>query len=192
MKLETANRPNISIEAVQLEEVLFPNGTNFDHDQQKLLFEEYKVMVNAYDQLAARRQAVNGFFLSLNTFMLAGVGFIFKESLELFVHEHKVTNLMILTIALALIGLVVDSNWSALLASYSRLVRSQMRVIEALEKHLVAALMTAQAVSHRKELHSLSDLERNIARTFQVIFALCGVGAVALMVIAHLIPAPQR
>jgi hypothetical protein len=165
----------------EMERILFPLGTKFDEDRQKLLFEYYKLLAQSFEQLAARRQAANGFFLSLNTFLLAGVGFIFKESFELYVHEHRVARLMILAFALSIIGFVIDTNWSRLINSYHKILRNQVRVLEAFERHTMAAIVTAQVVFHRKDFHALSLLEKNIANTFQVIFLLCLAGAIVLM-----------
>jgi hypothetical protein len=168
-----------------LESVLFPGGIQGDQDQIKFLYEQYKLLMQSMEQLAARRQSINGFFLSLNTFLLAGVGFIFKESFEVFVHEHRVTNLMILTIALSLVGFMLDANWAALLLAYGKLLRRQTHVALAMEKHLVAAPVTAQSLTHQTDLYALADIERRVACTFQVIFVLCGVGAVVLIVATH-------
>lgn len=164
-----------------VEKALFPNGTEFDQDKLKLLYDQYKIVTSSADQLAARRQAINGFFLSLNTFVLAGIGYIFKESFEVFMQQHRVTNLMMLTLVLSLIGFLIDKNWAALIESYGNLVRSQIPIIEAMERHMVSAPLTAQSATHRNELYALADLERHIAYTFQGIYVLCGIGAVVLL-----------
>jgi hypothetical protein len=167
----------------QIEKHLFPRGTDFDWDKQKLLFEHYKILAQSSEQLSARRQTVNGFFLSLNTFMLAGMGFIFKESFELYFHEHhKVTRLMMLAVALGGLGFTIDINWSRLIESYGKLLQSQVRVMEALEKHTLAAVVTAQTAFHRRDFHSLSSLEKNIAHAFQAIYALSAITAILLVV----------
>lgn len=165
----------------ELEKVLFPGGVEHNQDQIKFLYEQYKLLMQSMEQFAARRQSINGFFLSLNTFLLAGVGFIFKESFEVFLHEHRVTNLMILTLALSLVGFMLDANWAALLLAYGKVVRRQMSVVQAMEKYLVAAPMTAQSLTHRTHLNSLADIERRVAITFQAIYVLCAIGAVVLI-----------
>lgn len=179
------------IDLEEIEKHLFPSGVEFSEDRQKMLFEQYKILTQSADQLAARRQAVNGFFLSINTFMLAGVGFVFKESFDLYVHEHRVFRLMILAIAISMIGLAVDLNWSKLLDSYGKLIRGQIRVLEAMEKHIPAAVVTAQAAFHRKDFHFLSSLETNIARTFQVIYVLTALGALMVTLYHPAGPVPH-
>lgn len=175
-------RETSALSLEELEILLFPGGTNFDEDGKKALFEHYKILAQSSEQLASRRQTVNGFFLSLNTFMLAGMGFIFKESFELYVHEHhRVMRLMVLAIALATTGLIVDMNWSRLIESYGNLLQAQTRVMEALERHTKAAVITAQTAFHRKDFHSLSALEKNIAHTFQGIFIASAIGALLLI-----------
>lgn len=171
-----------SLNSAELERLLFPLGTDFDEDGRKMLFEHYKIVAQSSEQLSSRRQTVNGFFLSLNTFMLAGLGFIFKESFELYVHEHhRVMRLMLLAIGLGLTGFFVDINWSGLIESYGKLLQAQVRVMEAMERHTQAAVITAQTAFHRKELHSLSSLEKNIAHTFQAIYVISAIGALLLI-----------
>lgn len=183
--MTNANDQSLQAECDELEKVLFPSGTNYDSDQQKLLYDQYKLVVQSAESFAARRQAINGFFLSLNTFLLAGVGFIFKESFEVFLHEHRVTNLMILTIALSLVGFLLDSNWAALLSTYGKLNRRQTHVLEGFEKYLLAAPVTAQSKTHKLDLNSLAELERRVACTFQGIYVACAIAAIVLITIMH-------
>ncbi len=185
MQDKPANKSKDDFQSLSVEEVeklLFPQGTEFNEDGQKMLFEHYKILAQSSEQLASRRQTVNGFFLSLNTFMLAGMGFIFKESFELYYHEHhRIMKLMFLAIALSITGLVIDLNWSRLIESYGKLLQAQVHVMEALERHCRAAVMTAQTAFHRKDFHSLSALEKNIAHTFQAIYILSAIGALLLI-----------
>jgi hypothetical protein len=179
---EEKNRDSCQVDA-KAQAILFTNGTEFDLDRQKMLFEQYKILGQASDQLASRRQVMNGFFLSLNSFMLAGMGFIFKESFDLYVHEHKVVRLMVLALVLGVFGLVININWSNLLASYGKLIRGQVRVLQALERHIPASVVTVQETFHGREFHSLSALEKNIAHTFQAIYIVSALGAHVLMLV---------
>lgn len=165
----------------ELDKVLFPRGADFDQDTQKVIFEQYKILNQNTEQLAARRQAINGFLLSINTLILAGLGFIFKESFEVYVHEHRVMRLMLLAMAISVIGLVIDIKWSRLIGSYGKLLHGQVRILEALEKHTPAAVMTAQTAFYKKEFLSLSNLEKNIAHTFQVVYVLSVIGALIIL-----------
>lgn len=183
--MPSQENPIEQTEDEELERVLFPSGTNYDADQLKLLYDQYKLLVQSADSFAARRQAINGFFLSLNTFLLAGVGFIFKESFELFLHEHRVTNLMMLTIALAVVGFLLDANWAGLLRAYGKLHSRQTHVLVGMEKYLLAAPITAQTITHRSDLNSLAGLERRVACTFQGIYVACAIAAVTLIVMTH-------
>lgn len=183
--MSNQDNSDIQRENEELEKVLFPSGTSYDSDQLKLLYDQYKSIVQSSDSFAARRQAINGFFLSLNTFLLAGIGFIFKESFEVFLHEHRVTNLMIMTVALSLVGYLLDRNWAGLLQAYGKLHRRQTHVLQGMEKYLLAAPITAQAHTHRSDLNSLAELERHVACTFQGIYIACGIAAVVLITIMH-------
>ena len=165
-----------------MEEILFPLGTNFDPDHEKLLFEHYKLLTQTSEQLAARRQAINNFFLSINTFILAGMGLMFKDGFQLYVHQHKLTGIMILDLAFALIGLLIDANWSALIHRYGKLLGNQMRIAEALEKHMVAAIVTAQVTFDRKDFQSLTTLERNITHAFQAVYLASAASAIFMIV----------
>ena len=171
----------------ELDSILFSSGVELNDEARKFMFEQYKMLLQSWEQLAARRQSTNGFFLSLNTFILAGVGFVFKESFEILVHEHRVVRLMGLAVAICLVGLAIDINWSKLIINYGRIIRSQLRVLEALERHIPAAIVTAQVAFHRKDIDSLSSLEANIAHTFQVIYVLAAVGATYIIVFPHVL-----
>ena len=177
---KTASDPELDIEHLQA--LLFEGKEELTEDKKKIVFEQYKLLIQSSEQLAQRQQQANGFFLSLNSFILGGVGFVYKESFEIFVHEHKVMRLMVLAMAIALVGVVIDINWSKLISSYGKLMRAQMRVLEAMEKHVPASMVSAQVAFHRKDFHSLSSLEANIAHTFQVIYIVAAVVAVLIMV----------
>ncbi len=183
--MATQNNAYSQTENDELEKVLFPAGTSYSSEQQKLLYDQYKTLLQSADSFAGRRQAINGFFLSLNTFLLAGIGFIFKESFEVFLHEHRVTNLMIMTLALSLAGFLLDANWAALLRAYGKIHARQTHVLEGLEKYLLAAPITAQGHTHKSDLHSLAEIERHTACTFQAIYVACAIAAIVLITILH-------
>jgi len=181
-KLDKTKRDSEPLDLGELDKILFPQGTEFDEDKQKLIFEHYKMLSQSSEQLSIRRQTVNGFFLSINTFLLAGIGFVFKESFEVYIHEHRMLRLMFLACACALIGIVIAINWGRLLNNYGKLLQTQTRLMEALERYTPAAVVTAQAAFHRKDLHSLSGLEKNIAYTFMAIYIAAFFAGVVLMI----------
>lgn len=187
-KTTASDLDNLDQDLEHLYALVFPGSRDFSEDKQKIIFEQYKLLMQSSEQLAQRRQQANGFFLSLNSFILGGVGFIYKESFEIYVHEHKVMRLMILAIAIALVGVVIDINWGKLISSYGKLMRAQIRVLEAMEKHVPASVVTAQVAFHRKDFHSLSSLEANIAHTFQWIYICAAVIAVGIMAFSPVPP----
>ncbi|HEY9773720.1 MAG TPA: hypothetical protein V6C81_07910 [Planktothrix sp.] len=161
----------------QLEQLLFPNGTAFSDAQQKDLMEYYKLLVNHGEQQAQRRQQVNSFFVSINSFFIAGVGIFAKDAITQAQHHHAVVGAAVCILALALTGFIVCRNWSALIDTYAQLNAANIMVAKGLEKHLLAAMFTTAHEYHSKDMRHVLVVESRVAHAICFIHALIVVAA---------------
>ena len=71
-----ASKQELSLEIHQespqvIQTVLFPRGTEFTHEERDDLLDYYKLVAQNIDQISTKRQAVNSFFLSINSVIMA-------------------------------------------------------------------------------------------------------------------------
>lgn len=84
--------------------------------------EIYKLSVEMADRISARRAAASGFFLTVQTGVVASLAFVEGQQWSI-----------------ALAGLVVSVSWWLLLRSYRQLNAAKFKIIHELEKRLPAA-----------------------------------------------------
>ena len=95
---------------------------------QNHIMEQYKLYVEMADRISSRRNLTNVFFLTLNTSIIAGIGFSL-EKLEL-----EITTPILLIFISTITILIVDWWW--LLRSYRNLNSAKYKVIGHIEKRL--------------------------------------------------------
>ena len=118
---------------------LFAGREQVDADPTALLA-QYRLFVETSEALAARRQGVNTFFLSVNSLLLAATGLLLRDG--------TVSDLESLAlICLSLGGGVLCFFWQRLISSYRQLSAGKFVVIHALERRLPARLFTAEWVA---------------------------------------------
>ena len=108
---------------------------------------------------------------------MAGVGVIAKEVISQISvppshHRNPVVGESSLVIMLCITGLIICRNWEALIKSYARLVQANSVVMEAMEKHLLAAMTTAQQRIHGTDYMSMAKVESRIATAFMVLYTI--------------------
>jgi hypothetical protein len=156
-----------------------------EEDEKKHLIEQYKILNQSFDQLASRRQAVNQFFLSINTFLLAGCGFLAREW-----HQNgnplvgKGCSEFYLLAVLGVIGTLLCANWHRLLKSYSRTNHGIWEIGKMMEKQLPAAVYGAQAKLFGEDFQSITTIECDTAKICMGFHASV-VALVIAMPIAH-------
>ncbi len=96
-----------------------------DNYRQHLL-EQYKIYVEMADRISARRQSANSFFLSLNTAVIALVGYMG------FGDKDATTLYWFVSMA----GMVLCFTWYRLIRSYKDLNTAKFLVIHEMEKEL--------------------------------------------------------
>lgn len=108
-----------------------------DSTWQEKLFEQYKIMVQSSENLVARRQGVNTFFLTANGAFITAIGVLIKTSGMVQLKSLGVA-------AIALTGLILSIAWLTLLRSFGQLNTGKFAVINRLEKRLPASIYAAE------------------------------------------------
>lgn len=134
-----------------------------------LLLEQYKVFLQTSEDLVARRQTVNNFYISINSALVA----LFSAS---FAFDFPPLHRLVIALLFAAVGVVLSLSWIRLLASYGNLNSSKMRIISSIERQLPASLYDAEwaAMSDRlnkKRYVSFTESEKNIPRLFILLYA---------------------
>ncbi|KKL90219.1 hypothetical protein LCGC14_1906870 [marine sediment metagenome] len=93
------------------------------------LLEQYKLYVEMADRISARRQTANSFFLSVNTAIIALVGYINFGS------KTKASFYWLVSLA----GMLLCFIWYRLVRSYKDLNSAKFKVVNEIEKELPIA-----------------------------------------------------
>ena len=101
---------------------------NYDGNYPEHLLEQYKLYVDMADRISQRRQSAHGFFLTVNTGLIAFLGWSLiggKGVLD-----------PILFIVVAVVGIVLSASWYMLMRSYLNLNTAKFEVINLMEGYL--------------------------------------------------------
>jgi hypothetical protein len=112
----------LSIEEKLLKKPEDEYGKNY----QAHLLDIYKLYVEMADRISSRRQSVNSFFLTVNTAIIAIVGYV-QLVIEKSTEFYWIVNMA---------GIVLCFLWYRLIRSYKDLTSGKFEVIYAIEKHL--------------------------------------------------------
>jgi hypothetical protein len=96
------------------------------------LLEQYKVYLSSAEKISDRRQKANEFFLTLNTGLVAVLGYVSTN-----VEKSDTIKLLILA---AIAGIVMCYLWYRMVKSYDGLNSGKFRVIHLIETRLPLAL----------------------------------------------------
>lgn len=96
----------------------------FDH-----ILEIYKLYVEMADHISSRRQTANSFFLTINSAIIALVGYVNLTS-----SQNSTTFLFYALVAIA--GVILSYLWYRLVLSYKQLNSGKFKVIHAIESML--------------------------------------------------------
>lgn len=118
-------------------EVLFPSGPPKEDADIRQALDLYKIMVESSEGLVDRRQSVNTFFLTINGALLTASGIIVQSS-----GGDKLCGLAVTVLAIA--GVILCGAWRSLIVSFGQLNRGKFQVINAIERHLRAAIYAAE------------------------------------------------
>lgn len=161
----------------QLDEILFPAGTEFAQgDKLSVLVDQYRLFVDSSEKLVARRQTVNNFFLSVNALLLSVVGFIIKNVSQQWANIAAV-------LAVGMAGILICITWRTLVRSHRQLNAGKFAVIHSLEQHLPAALFKAEWYAlgegqDKRKYTPFTKSEALIPIVFIVLYTLAMIGSV--------------
>ncbi len=96
----------------------------FDH-----ILEIYKLYVDMADRISARRQTANSFFLTINSAIIALIGYV-----NLVSNQKSTTFLFYALVAIA--GTILSYLWYRIILSYKQLNSGKFKVIHAMESML--------------------------------------------------------
>ena len=147
-----------------------------DSMDKSILLEQYKIFLQTSEDLVARRQNVNNFYISINSALMATFGVIWALEILPF-YKFAIGAL------LALVGMILSISWIKLLESYGNLNSSKMKIISYIEKQLPASLYDAEwaALSdklNKKKYVSFTNSEKRVPILFIVVYvciSICGV-----------------
>lgn len=139
-------------------------GTTYPHNDKwySHLLDQYKLYVEMADRISQRRATANTYFLSLNSAILAFVGY-------LSVKETGEYNWM-----LACGGLALSWLWRSLIISYSNLNTAKFKVIHQIEKRLPISPYEAEWDAMERGTNPalykpLTHIERNVPLVFMAL-----------------------
>lgn len=146
---------------------LFNTGTD-EMDRGELL-EQYKIFLETSENLVARRQTVNSFYISANTALVT----IMATLLTLF---GQMEEKLLVCALVSAVGMILSFSWYNILDAYGTLNSSKMRVISMIERELPAALYDTEwdVMSDKlnsKKYTSFTDSEKKAPKVFIVLYA---------------------
>lgn len=120
-----------------IDSALFPNGLpSSDADIQRTL-ELYKLMVTSSENLVARRQGVNTFFLTINGAILTAAGLLIGNQSDIHLQAIGLS-------VLAITGAILALAWRSLIRSFGQLNAGKFAVINRIETMLPVAVYLAE------------------------------------------------
>jgi len=131
------------------------------------LLDQYKLFQKTSEDLVARRQTVNSFYISVNGAMVTLVGVV----MGIVEMPAKIYVLVFMCI----VGIILDMSWISILESYGMLNSAKMKVIRLLEEQLPVLLYDSEwkVMSDKlnnKKYISFTDSEKRIPKIFAFIY----------------------
>jgi hypothetical protein len=132
-------------------------------------FEIFELYHGSIERNSDKRQNANSFFLTLNTGVLAAIGFLFTED--------KPMQLKLLYFLLPIAGILASFFWLKVVHSYSQLNKGKFIVLNAMEKILPIAPFTAEwnvlgNGDDKKKYQPLTKIEKRIPVLFICLYGL--------------------
>lgn len=143
------------------------------------LVDQYKMFQKTSEDLVARRQSVNSFYISVNSALtgLLGVALgVFDDSVKLIVAAF-----------MCVAGIILDISWINILEAYGTLNAAKMKVIKLLEEQLPVMLYDAEwrimsDKLNNKKYVSFTDSEKRIPKLFFSLYVIILVGVIIVAI----------
>jgi hypothetical protein len=117
------------------EDKLFPRGKPSEPDAINRAFDQYKLAVEMWDHVRARRQISNSFYLTINTAILSATGFVRPG----FPFHY-----------LSAVGIIICILWIASILNYRSLTDEKYDVIRRLETLFPSAPFSAEMIGVKR------------------------------------------
>ena len=126
----------------------------------EILLRQYELMVNSACQVTAWRQTTNGFYLTVNTTLLAVATYLFgSEQLTVQV--------------ISLIGIAIAILWRQNIEYHRKLNSSKFQVIHRIEKRLPMEIFRLEHEYFKRENHNdATQIEKKIPVLFAIAYAI--------------------
>lgn len=142
------------------------DGQVYPHNEKwySHLVDQYKLYVEMADRISSRRASANSYFLSVNSAILAFVGYLGAKDVEEYMWM------------LALGGIALSVLWEALITSYRNLNTAKFAVIHKIEKRLPISPYEAEwdAMERGKNpklYRPISHIEQGVPYVFMALHA---------------------
>lgn len=131
-------------------------------------FEQYKLYLEGIERISDRRENANRYFVTLNSGIIAGIGFLFQRF-------SNNSQLQLSLFLLSLLGLVISVVSWFLINSYKQLNSGKFKVLHEIEKELPLDLYAKEweilgKGRNRKLYLPFSHIERIIPATFGFLY----------------------
>lgn len=151
-------------------------------------FEQYKVYVETTDRISSRRQTANSFFLSVNTAVIAIVGYVQLG--------QKTGSSESFYWLVSLTGILLCYTWYRLIRSYKDLNSGKFKVVHAMEANLPMAPFEAEWESlgggkKPKLYHPFTKVEMVVPWAFLVLHVLVLLQLIPWKAVASLVCSGQ-
>lgn len=147
------------------------------------LIECYKFFSGTADAVSRRRQSANSFFLSLNTALLALIGYSFRYS----INGNLLAWSLIILIA-EIIGLALCYLWFKTIKSHKQLNSAKFKIIDLIEKKLPFAPYAAEwkvlgEGNDPTKYTEVTHIEMRLPKLFAVLHGLFGISYIVLLIV---------
>ncbi len=150
------------------------DSSNLNTPPAASVWDQYNLVVQSWENLIARRQAVNSMYMGGSGAILAAMGAV-VSAMEKLRTDTAAAGILVF----ALLGIFVCWNWNRTLLSYGTLSSAKSRIVSALEKKLPARLFDAEwRVLEGRKYVSTTYMDRQTVSVLIVLFG--SIAAVAL------------
>lgn len=148
-----------------IDATLFGQAPDFQgSDHGRALLDQYKLYVDTMEKAVARRQGINGFYLTANSILITAMGVMVKQSLENI-------GTLVIVLPLAIAGILICVNWRSILENHRQLNAAKFEVIHRLERQLPAALFkTEWSTLGEGKYKPISRIEKGVAFALIILY----------------------
>lgn len=151
-----------------IKDILY-NGKKIKKTKSTEILEIYKIYLSSIEKTAERRQNANSFFMTLNTGVLAIIGFIFNKDVS--------PDLKPLYLILPIAGILSSFFWLKLVTSYRQLNKGKFEILSLIEEDLSIAVYKAEWIElgegkDKKKYHQITSLEKWIPILFIILYGI--------------------